>query len=330
MSGATTSNILGGQLLPSKTWGVELNRIVKIRVNGSKRPLASAHNSGGVWSATLTSDRNGDFDGCDNNDANQDNCSTALTKDRIQLGSGPFSSVSDRYFDVRGLCETEYRQAFYRAHVSIKLATGAGSLQRVCRAPDWLWLQRKGIRLQGRGCNCHYKYVVRMAQQRHYLVQQPAGGGEHRDTGDAAVDGGRRDPACGSTVSEGERPEWQVRLQPAPGTQRQIEYNVVNAGGAELASWQGAGSTTEEGYVRKLPRDNTFARFREAYPGFAGFEFRLQANPSLTVQCTWQFDNSGSGNPNTGSGTPTDTTTTTTPRNPSTPTNTGGRRWRRW
>ncbi|KKZ11667.1 MAG: hypothetical protein TQ37_06770, partial [Candidatus Synechococcus spongiarum 15L] len=72
------------------------------------------------------------------------------------------------------------------------------------------------------------------------------------------------DPACDSTVSDSERPEWQVRLQPAPGTQRQVEYNLVNAGGAELASWQGAGSTTEAGYVRKLPRDNTFARFREA------------------------------------------------------------------
>ena len=320
---STSHSILSGppQLPLAHTWGVKTFFgsqsslwMMKIRIRGSKAPITSTY-SGGVWSATLTSDRDGDFDGCDPI-ATQDNCSTALTEDRIQLGSGPFSSVSNLYFDVRGIAVRrsidQLSMGFTHQSSSQSvpeifkefavLRIGSGSSARDFAFKD-ATVDAVDLRTSFNWANSGITWADNQQVAMSILVQG------------LTVDA---DPACDSTVSDSERPEWQVRLQPAPGKQRQIEYNLVNAGGTELASWQGAGSTRESGYVRELPRDNTFARFRAAYPGFAGFKFRLQDTPSLTVQCTWQFDNSGSG-------TPTDTTTTTTTTTqPTTPTTGGG------
>ena len=288
-------------------------RVLKIRVNGSKVPLTSTH-SGGVWSATLTTSSNSFSDGC----SSETECGTALTSSSIQF-SGSFSTLGATALTVTSLRVHDGGSAPNDLQMSLKdkddisasfveyavLRIGSGASAR-----DFAFKDATRTDSTSRAIFKWSKgdLVWSANQQVAVSILVP-------ETQRLTVDA---DPACDSTVSDSERPEWQVRLQPAPGTQRQVEYNLVNAGGAELARWQGAGSTRESGYVLKLPRDNTFARFREAYPGFAGFKFRLQDTPSLTVQCMWQFDNSGSG-------TPTDTTTTTTTTTqPTTPTTGGG------
>ena len=52
---------------------------------------ASAEAQTTVWSATLTADESGGFFGCDNSDATQDDCSTALTDDEFVFGGSTYS-----------------------------------------------------------------------------------------------------------------------------------------------------------------------------------------------------------------------------------------------
>ena len=129
------------------------------------------------------------------------------------------------------------------------------------------------------------------------------------------------DPACGSTVTDmSARLTYQLKLTPAPDAEKSTEYAVVDASGTILnpGGWTDAFPIKTHGRNIELPVGQTAAHWRNAFPGFVGFRFRLKDNDSVTAQCTWQFDNSGSG-------TPTDTTTTTTTTTqPTTPTTGGG------
>ncbi len=113
-------------------------------------------------------------------------------------------------------------------------------------------------------------------------------------------------PACGSTVSDlSVQPKWQLKLTPAPSREVAMEFNVVDAGGTNLAgAWQGTHPIRTSGFNFESLRDSSFAHFRNAFPGFAGFAFRFRDRPSTTVRCTWQFDNTGNGG---GTTTPTNT-----------------------
>ena len=138
-------------------------------------------------------------------------------------------------------------------------------------------------------------------------------------------------PACGTAVTDlSVEPVWQLRLTPAPGAETAVDYRPVDVNGNGLGRWAGHLPITTSGNSFETSRDNPFSQFRAAFPGFAGFKFRLRGDTSVEASCTWQFDNSGGTtttttptNNNNGGGTPT-TTTTTTNNNGGAPTNTGG------
>ncbi len=120
-------------------------------------------------------------------------------------------------------------------------------------------------------------------------------------------------PACGSAVSDlSVQPKWQLKLTPAPSREVAMDFTVVDAGGTNLGgAWQGTHSIRTSGFNFESLRDNSFAQLRAAYPSFAGVAFRFRDQPSITVRCTWQFDNTGNGGGNPGSGGGTTTPTNT-------------------
>ena len=111
-------------------------------------------------------------------------------------------------------------------------------------------------------------------------------------------------PACGSEVSDlSVQPKWQLKLTPAPSREVAMDFTVVDAGGTNLAgAWQGTHPIRTSGFNFESLRDSPFSNFRNAYPSFAGVAFRFRHQPSITVRCTWQFDNTGNGGGNPGSG----------------------------
>ena len=327
---SVSSAILAGppQLPLTHTWGVKTFLgsqsslwMMKIRINGSKAPITSTY-SGGVWSATLTSDRDGDFDGCDPI-ASQDDCSTALTEDRIQLGSGPFSSVSNLYFDVRGISvrRSTGKLSMGLTHQSSSqpvpeifqefavLRIGSGSSARDFAFKD-ATVDAEALKTSFGWSNSGLTWADNQQVAMSILVQG------------LTVDA---DPACGSTVTGTDltrRHTYRLRLMPAPNTEQGVQFVPVDANGNILGGngWLLEGHPIgSSGLNRELIEFNGLAQRRNAYPGFAGYRFRLKNNPSVTAECTWQFDNSGSSTP---TDTTTTTTTTTPPRNP--PTGGGG------
>ena len=129
-------------------------------------------------------------------------------------------------------------------------------------------------------------------------------------------------PACGSTVSDmSVQPFWHLNLTPAPDTKQDVDYSPVNSDGGLLGGepqWNGHQPVSPQygGNSIQSPRDTPFSHFRAAFPGFAGFKFRLRDDHSIEASCTWQFDDDGDGGgtqpepdpqptPNTGGGTPT-------------------------
>ena len=129
-------------------------------------------------------------------------------------------------------------------------------------------------------------------------------------------------PACGSVVTGADlsvKPLVRLRVTPVTGVETKIELRLVDAQGNPISTtssrpegWQRTLSVRPIAYT-PLGADTTFARF-QTWTGFAGFQFRLRDNPSVTAECIWQLDHSGGV-------TPTDTTTTTTTRGGG---NTGG------
>ena len=133
------------------------------------------------------------------------------------------------------------------------------------------------------------------------------------------------DPACGSTVSDmSVKPLVRLQVATVTGVETEIELRLVDAQGNPISTtssrpegWQRTLSVRPIAYT-PLGADTTFARF-QTWTGFAGFQFRLRDNPSVTAECIWQLDHSGGVTP---TDTTTTTTTTTPPRNP--PTGGGG------
>ena len=103
-------------------------------------------------------------------------------------------------------------------------------------------------------------------------------------------------PACGSTVSDTSvQPRWQLKLTPAPAAETSMDYRPVDVNGNGLGVWRGHIAIRTSGFSIESPRENTFSEFRAAYPGFAGFQFRLRDEHSIEASCTWQFDDDGGG-----------------------------------
>ena len=134
-------------------------------------------------------------------------------------------------------------------------------------------------------------------------------------------------PACGSVVTGADlsvKPLVRLRVTPVTGVETEIELRLVDAQGNPISTtssrpegWQRTLSVRPIAYT-PLGADTTFARF-QTWTGFAGFQFRLRDNTSVTTECIWQLDTSGGVTP---TDTTTTTTTTTPPRNP--PTGGGG------
>ena len=119
------------------------------------------------------------------------------------------------------------------------------------------------------------------------------------------------DPACGSTITDlSAKPLVRLRVTPVTGTETEVRLvdaqgNAISTSSNRPERWQRTLSVRGDGLIVYTPLQTTFARL-QLWPGFAGFQFRLRDNTSVTAECTWQFDHSGRG-------TPTDTTTTTPP-----------------
>ena len=134
-------------------------------------------------------------------------------------------------------------------------------------------------------------------------------------------------PACGSVVTGADlsvKPLVRLQVATVTGVETEIELRLVDAQGNPISTtssrpegWQRTLSVRPIAYT-PLGADTTFARF-QTWTGFAGFQFRLRDNPSVTAECIWQLDHSGGVTP---TDTTTTTTTTTPPRNP--PTGGGG------
>ena len=125
---------------------------------------------------------------------------------------------------------------------------------------------------------------------------------QDNDTAELSVDA---TPACGTTVTDSSvTPSFVKVLTPAPGEEVETEYRWVTDSTA--GRWLPA-QPIEPGGRSIRTSFGTFAQLRQAYVGFAGFEYRLTDTPSLTARCTWQFDDDDRG------GT---TTTTTAVRRP--------------
>ena len=131
--------------------------------------------------------------------------------------------------------------------------------------------------------------------------------GSGTPTGTSASLSVRATPACGSTVTDlSVQPVWQLRLRPPPATETAVDYRPVDVNGNGLGLWAGHIAIRTAGTSIESPRDSAFSHFRGAFPGFAGFKFRLRGDTSVTAMCTWQFDDSGNGGATTPT-TPTDT-----------------------
>ena len=86
----TRSGITASQTISSLTNGTDYR--VRVRAKNSVGNSAWVFGTGApgaLWEATLTADQNGVYFGCDNSDANQDNCSssTVLTEDQFRHGA---------------------------------------------------------------------------------------------------------------------------------------------------------------------------------------------------------------------------------------------------
>ena len=98
------------------------------------------------------------------------------------------------------------------------------------------------------------------------------------------------DPPCGSSVpGTSMQPTYSLALDPAPAAVTEIQYRWVADTPRE---WQAATASSiypDTGRSGFVPRQNTFAHWRNTYAGFRGFEYRLTNTPGVTVQCLWTF-----------------------------------------
>ena len=97
-------------------------------------------------------------------------------------------------------------------------------------------------------------------------------------------------PPCGSSVpGTSMQPTYSLALDPAPAAVTETEYRWVADTPRE---WQAATASSiypDTGRSGFVPRQNTFAHWRNTYAGFRGFEFRLKDTHSVTMRCLWTF-----------------------------------------
>ena len=307
--------------------------MMKIRINGSAVPITSG-NRGAGWSATLTSVRAGFADGCDG----ETGCAAALTNSRIQFsGSSLFSSLGNNALKVTRL--RTYRpgstngvgdpnsgdldiRLTRQEHVESNLVEfavlqiGSGPARRQFLFKDAKRDDFGGLSSVFTWTNSGLTWAAN--QQVAVSINLP-------ETQRLSVY--EASPACGSVVAGADlsaRHTYRLRLTPAPNTEQGVQFVPVDANGNILGGngWLLEGHPIgSSGLNRELIEFNGLAQRRNAYPGFAGYRFRLKNNPSVTAECTWQFDNSGSSTP---TDTTTTTTTTTQPTRPTTPPTRGG------
>ena len=121
------------------------------------------------------------------------------------------------------------------------------------------------------------------------------------DGQELSVDTSHPTPACGAAVTDlAVRPETGLRLTPPPtgataATQVRIlaSYGPAEGWRASLPirRYDRLPTYGHSGFIRGI----TFAELRKNFPGFTGFEYRLEGTPAITAQCTWQFDDEGGG-----------------------------------
>ena len=294
--------------------------MMKIRIRGSKAPITSTH-SGGVWSDTLTTSSNSFSDGC----SSETECATALTNSNIQF-SGSFSNLGATALTVTSLRVHDGGSAPNDLQMSLKdkddisasfveyavLRIGSGASAR-----DFAFKDATRTDSTSRAIFKWSKGDLVWAANQQVAVSIVIPETQQLSVYEAT-------PACGSTVTGADLTRthtYRLRLTPAPNTEQGVQFVPVDANGNILGGngWLLEGHPIgSSGLNRELIEFNGLAQRRNAYPGFAGYRFRLKNNPSVTAECTWQFDNSGSS-------TPTDTTTTTTTTTqPTTPTTGGG------
>ena len=103
-----------------------------------------------------------------------------------------------------------------------------------------------------------------------------------------SVETSRPTPACGAAVTDASvRPEYALVLTPAPAALTETQYRVV---GTTHGQWEQALSIETNGRTNFGQDGGTFAKLRETFPGFKGFDFRLKDTPAITAQCRWTFD----------------------------------------
>ena len=119
-------------------------------------------------------------------------------------------------------------------------------------------------------------------------------------------------PACDTMVTDmSVNPKYRLKLTPAAGVG--VNLVVVDTRGREMIPWESTISIPESGEHILPVVGNRFADYRAAFPGFAGFKFRLSDDHSITAKCIWWFDDDDN-----------DGSTPETPTTPTTPTTGGG------
>ena len=93
-------------------------------------------------------------------------------------------------------------------------------------------------------------------------------------------------PACGSSVPDTSvEPTYSLVLEPASNADVLTERRVV---ADYYGNWL-SGIPIAADVGRSVRSSHSFPSLRNAYPGFRGFEFRLQDTPGVTAQCFWTF-----------------------------------------
>ncbi|WP_428276343.1 Calx-beta domain-containing protein [Candidatus Palauibacter sp.] len=94
-------------------------------------------------------------------------------------------------------------------------------------------------------------------------------------------------PACGTTVADNSvQPEVNLVLKPAPAVEIATEYRPIFEGNSE--PWRGSQPIRTSG--RSISSYHSpLSSLRRAFPGFAGFEYRLKDDHDVTARCTWEF-----------------------------------------
>ena len=95
-------------------------------------------------------------------------------------------------------------------------------------------------------------------------------------------------PECGTRVADTSvTPTRELVLTPAPATPAAVQYRVLADTPDE---WIGTGHPIDASGRSIRTVSASFANLRRNLPGFRGFEYRLTDTPSVTAQCTWEFE----------------------------------------